>query len=176
MTKATRKISHGDYYLDLVVDEDPEDNDNLPIELINIKTTPLQQRLREETGSKTAYIRKEPRNPRISGFRRKRVEREEKVTPSHLRVPKKYAVTIKYHYPLVYFPESLENELKEVQNFFKITSRGSGSTCYRGKMASTLGYRVSFNIEKTRIFARTIVEILDRYGVEIYTHEIIRIK
>jgi len=172
------KKTQEEYYIDLSIDEDTEDKtlvEETPIELCNIKSTKAERNLQKKLGSSTAYLSVPPQTTNSSGFRLKTISKERKVTPNFLRSPKQFSVTVKYHYPLIYFPAALENELKELQSFFKIPNRGSGSMVHRGKMVSTIGYRVNFDLETTRCFSRTVVEILDRYGVEILANEIVRI-
>lgn len=176
MSKAAKRVSHGDYYLDLIVEEPSElvEDEDPPIPLESVKSTPAEKRLKTRVSSDTAYFSIPPSTSKTSGFRIKVPnEIQEKITPP---TPKRFLISIKYHYPLVYFPPSLEEELGEVQEFFSVSTRGSGSVVHSDRMVSVLTYRVNFDIEKTRSFSRIIVGILDRYGVEIITDEIIRIK
>jgi hypothetical protein len=89
---------------------------------------------------------------------------------------KQYLITIRYHYPFIIFPENLQKEIKEITDFFRIYAYGSNTVVDAGKLISILNYRVTFDKEKIRFFVRTMVGILDRYGVEIFSSDFVRIK
>lgn len=176
MSKVTKRVSHGDYYLDLIVEEPSElvEDEDSPILIESAKPILAEERLKTQVSSDTAYLSIPPSTNKNSGVRIKvPVEIQEKIIPP---TPKRFLISINYHYPFVYFPPSLEEELGEIQEFFSVSTRGSGSVVHGDRMVSVLTYRVNFDIEKTRTFSRIIVGILDRYGVEIITDEIIRIK
>lgn len=161
MSNRARKISHDDYYLSLVVEEIDEDE--------------LEGLAYDEDGEPVIALIRD-RNARISGVRRRvpRFENEWGILVERKIEQKRFVVIIRYDYPMVVFPVTLLEEMKNIEEFFGISQRGEGSNVHEGRMLATLTYRLNQGPDVVRGFSKTIRELLERYGVEIINYEIAR--
>ena len=131
----------------------------------------------------TVYIDKdEPifllgtRGTRISGVQRRALKPEAVWLQSGRKIsPKRFLLVIRYHYPLVDFPQELKDELREIELFFGIDQHGEGSTVHEGRMVATLSYRLAGDVDVVRNFNSTVEGLLYRHVIETLGHEISRI-
>lgn len=90
--------------------------------------------------------------------------------------PKRFLVLVHYVYPFVVFPEELQDELRELEDFFSIlpNQRGEGTIVQHQRLLATISYRLNVKPHNACGFRKTLCELLERYGVEVIDYKISR--